>query len=548
MIRTILVDDEMLARNYIRGLVDWERHGFDIVGEASNGFEALTLIEEVSPQLVLADIHMAGMDGVALCKRLSELGGDVRTIVLSSYDNYDYVRETLRHGAVDYLLKHRVDGPGLTALLTKVKDEIERSNRLRREETYLEKHWKLMNLELSRKYAKDLALGTEEELGRAIQYFANLSPIGARNLMLGVMQLANYALFTEQLATQEKMKLSRSVADLCHQQFDELNGIVSDLEQGKFLFLFSFEREKSEYAMRQRLHACTQRIERSLLSLMNVKAVFGAFQPMRDVEGVRAVYERADASLAEKQQLRWIDVGASAVGRQPAFTLGLGEERELQLALERGDEAKTRSLLRGIFEAIRSRGATVQSIQLTVGELVSLAEKVWRKSGGKEATFYEGAYLTRSDLSRADRLDDIRNWTLSLFDALLGKLPRDLSDEGDSAYVKAAKSFVRRHYRDNVSLEHAAEHAGITASYLSRLFKQQAGVNFTEYLNQVRIEQAKQLIRDGQGTVKMKQIYKDVGFSSYNYFFKVFKDIVGMTPNSYANGAERRESGDGEAR
>jgi two-component system response regulator YesN len=133
-------------------------------------------------------------------------------------------------------------------------------------------------------------------------------------------------------------------------------------------------------------------------------------------------------------------------------------------------------------------------------------------------------------------LDDIQAWTQRLFESLLQKMSSNDMGNPHSTYVSATQKYVRQHYKHNISLEQASVNVGITPSYLSRLFKQETGINFTDYLNQVRIEHAQQLIRLGNN--KMKQIYKDVGFSTYNYFFKVFKDIVGMTPYTYAKQVE----------
>jgi len=91
--------------------------------------------------------------------------------------------------------------------------------------------------------------------------------------------------------------------------------------------------------------------------------------------------------------------------------------------------------------------------------------------------------------------------------------------------------YIKLHYKDNISLELVADHIGISSSYLSRLFKEEMNCGFTEYLNRVRIKTAQLYIESGE--YQIKEIYEKVGFSSYNYFFKVFKDTTGATPHRY---------------
>ncbi|MCI3920900.1 response regulator [Paenibacillus sp. TRM 82003] len=536
MIKVLLVDDEWLARSYVKGLLDWEKHGFIICGEAGNGFEAIEAVERHSPEVVIADVHMAGMDGVALCRALEERENTPKVIMLSSFDNYEYVRDTLRSGAVDYLLKHRVDASSLLDLLGKVKGELERERKRKQGDDYLTENWNELQMELSHSYAKALVLGPEEERRKAEAYFAKLSPIGTQNMQLGVMEIVNFLLLTEHYTEEQTNKFVRSIVDVCRQGFQETNGFVVDLERGKLLLWFSYGEQRSESAMQQQYRLCLQRIEQALRSYLNLRVSFGTGPVVHGVSGIPAAYASCCRSLAERRALQ-LGGGIAGEAVDDAFTLSLQQERDLLAAIEQADAEKVSFLLEKLFAAMMERRATSRSIQMTVSELINLSEKVWRKSGEPAGHFYEGAFLSRAELGSVERLDEIRAWTDQWFATLLRKLPKEAA-EGSSSYVRAAKTFVRRRFRDNVSLEQAAEHVGITASYLSRLFKQEIGVNFTDYLNQVRIEYAKQLIQDGNG--KMKEIYGDVGFASYNYFFKVFKQIVGTTPNAYAKRTERR--------
>ncbi|WP_297566821.1 response regulator [uncultured Faecalibaculum sp.] len=101
----LIVDDEYLIRQGVEFMIDWEKEGFTIIGKAANGREALELAQSRHPDLVISDIVMPEMDGMELTSRLQEICPDTQVIILSSYSEFDYVRNTLTHGAADYILK-----------------------------------------------------------------------------------------------------------------------------------------------------------------------------------------------------------------------------------------------------------------------------------------------------------------------------------------------------------------------------------------------------------------------------------------------------------
>lgn len=106
MFRVLIVDDEMLVRTNLKMMLDWEKNGFTIYGEASSGVEALKLIEKLQPDIILSDVKMPGMDGLQLSMEVNQKYRKIKMIMLSNYDDFDLVKGTLQNGALDYILKH----------------------------------------------------------------------------------------------------------------------------------------------------------------------------------------------------------------------------------------------------------------------------------------------------------------------------------------------------------------------------------------------------------------------------------------------------------
>jgi CheY-like chemotaxis protein len=127
----LIVDDEAVFRASIRGMLDWGGHGFHICGEADSGLTAKQLIETLRPEIVITDICMAEADGLALITLIRDHYPQIQVIALSGYDNYEYVRESLKKGVVDYLLKHRLNSETLLGALRSAEQRLSRRDRRR---------------------------------------------------------------------------------------------------------------------------------------------------------------------------------------------------------------------------------------------------------------------------------------------------------------------------------------------------------------------------------------------------------------------------------
>lgn len=530
MYKVLLAEDEVLVRNYLRTLIPWETHGFVICGEATNGQAAVELIRDMKPDIVITDIHMPGMDGIALSKHIEANEPDIKLIVLSSYDTFSYVRETMKSGAIDYLLKHALEKDALLEVLGKARKEIEKVSRDNENRERVQRNWQTV----ARNYVKELVLGMEDRIEIIEDYFRHSTEVRIDHLMVVTMQVGNFPMITANYSEIERNQYVRSIHDLCRQSLgDARNGIVAHIEQGKFAFLLFFPNQRGESGMLQRASVDTKRIEQALYTYLNVQVAYGMSAVGHRLSQVHAMYRHAGEQLEYNLLQQYSGVrtaGAKAEGVD-ILTLTIEQEKELLAAVDYADHPKVRAILADIFESLRKPSVNSYSIQAVVSELIQIANKVWSKSGvqGDVDEEERASALPRERLREKVHLNDIEAWVQSRYTRLLDKLAqRKLA--GVNPYVKQAMKFVRERYRDHLSLELAAEAAGISAPYLGKLLKEEVGVSFPEFVNRHRVEMSKQRIESGR---KIKEVFEDVGFSSYNYYFKVFKDVEGMTPQTY---------------
>ncbi|GGD78559.1 helix-turn-helix domain-containing protein [Paenibacillus nasutitermitis] len=526
MLNVLLVDDEALALTHLRRIIDWEKHGFQLCGEAHGGQEAVEMIESLMPQIVIADIDMAGMDGVALSRYVHErCGGRIKLVMLSSYDNYEYVRETMKNGAADYLLKHRLEADGLLELLNRLKEDIRMSEAMPQGLAFMERNWSSLNQGLAQTYLRSLVLGLEIDTARAEEYFRHLSPLGVGRMVVTVLQVSTLPDPLGQRAPAETAQRSKAVLDVMRQCVDQgERGIAADVGEGRYVLLFSFPDERSEHAIGQRVRACLKRLADMLRLYVNASLSYGIGPVSSRFDRLAADYKTALLSMGGVQPREALP---QAVG--PATGVTLRQEKALIAAVEQAGASGCAIIVDEIFASLQGPHLK-HTLPHTVNELIQLADKIWFKSGRQADAYYAGEWPTRVELADPDKLAATAVWVKSLYAQLMDKLAA--GERHYSPYVQQAIVLIRSRFAEPISLEQASEQAGITDTYMGRLFRQETGTYFTDYLNRVRIEAAKQLI--ASGSYRVKQIYERVGFSSYTYFFKVFKSNVGMTPQEYA--------------
>lgn len=124
MIKVLIADDEYIMRQGLKYIINWEDEGYEIVGEASNGQEAFALTQELCPHIVICDIVMPVLDGVDFSQLIHENYPNIQLIILSGYDKFEYVKNTLMNGAVDYILKPTLTPDGMRSTLKKASERI----------------------------------------------------------------------------------------------------------------------------------------------------------------------------------------------------------------------------------------------------------------------------------------------------------------------------------------------------------------------------------------------------------------------------------------
>ncbi|OAS16417.1 response regulator transcription factor [Paenibacillus oryzisoli] len=542
--RVMIVDDELLARNQLCAMIDWEEYGYVLCGEAEDGLKALKLIQELQPHIVLIDINMPLMDGVALCRYVSEHNKDVSTIILSNFDNFDYVRDTLNSGAVDYLLKHRLNPESLLDVLERALNKLGKNLDT---ENMLDAAGKLEKGKTSNGDLESVIQQLAQTEGSALleeTAVAILKPY-ARNTVVLVMQMLHNVVLAEKHIGEDRSMFIRSIIELCRQLIGDVHkGCVAYTGHGSLLFILSYPEYRSETPILQSVQTFADKVSQTLQMIYTVSVAFGHSPVCHQIDKLPSYYRHAcdamDRKLTHLQSepsVRAAATGgggtgfavASPTGSTPMMALTIRQEKELLASILVCNTSQIDAIIDEVFITFIARSSGFPQLTFLIEEMINLAHRVGKKMG---VDVHWISVTTDSSLPKSSHLPEIQIWIKALYHRLVDDIKRLQTQGKYSKNVEEAMKLVHEHYLQGITLEEAAATIGITPSYLSRIFKEETGKSFTESINHFKIELSKQYIENGNQ--KFKEMYHRIGFNNYSYFFKVFKDIVGETPHSYA--------------
>lgn len=541
MLKTFLVEDEVVIREMIKKMIPWEQYGFELAGEAADGEMALPLILKSKPDLLITDIKMPFMDGLTLCRLVKKELPDIRIVILSGYDDFNYAKQAISIGVEDYLLKPITKNAFIERL-----EEIH--NRYEHEKTQRE-YYEKFRLEMQ-EYEKNASRDFFETLVRADSDLAELYRRADKLNLDIVAEAYNILIFTPDTSEgnynsyEECSDWEAEVQDKINTYF--LNHPVAILFRHQ-VFSYAILVKGQKDTIEKNTEECVKAIQDIMdqterrtdwfiavgksadrLSMLGhsyrtaVRA--NSFRYLYDghildYQSLEAQKENpSDSCREDSVQLRNVNINAL----NPAI---------LQKFLSSGLAEEVEDFIRDYFNAIG---------QEPMGSLV-FRNYVVLNVRFSVLSFLKKLGCDDSEIS-GQEMENIMGETGKTIEAAVaycGKILKKaiaLRDEnaGDQnrSVLKLAVDFIDHNYMDEeISLNKAAHVANVSANHFSALFSQNMGQTFTEYLTDLRMSKAKELLRCT--AMRSSEIAGEVGYKDAHYFSYLFKKTQGMTPSEY---------------
>lgn len=535
MLRLMIVDDELMARAKVKAaLVDFEDVYVD--QEAVNGEDALKQMQERQPDIVLVDMQMPVMDGSKFIRRAKQLYPNLAILALSGYEDYIYVRDSMKYGAIDYLLKHELTAKALRDGLNLCKAELQQ-NKYRQQED--------QQADRQRKDAQQLA--RRQGVLRLLQ--GNMTNPGETARICGfdcdhqmfqitVMQIDDFGQYEKnngRIATIMMNSIITSIAQEVINQYG--TGIIEPLENGMFAILLAFEKTLNyRYADdigRQFIHALGQ----NLAKYTNLTASFSVSSKVVPLQEISHVWQKALRNLSQKylKGKNTVISTDTAVETREFISLDEAEARTLTEMLAAANESESLAAVNKVFDHLIQGNASKPSCQIICIELLNmLLHSVSEAPLNKEIKHMQER--CKQEILNHDNIEQSRQALLAATSSTVRFLLERRQLKHYSRHTVKAIEYIQEHYREDVSLDTVALHLNVNKSYLSRTFSADCGISLTEYVNTFRLDQAQRLLESG---LSIAETAPAVGINNVPYFFKLFKRYTGRTPKSYHHKDEK---------
>lgn len=533
--RLLIAEDELWLRKRLVSTIDWSSYGISEVYEAEDGGEALEIALKEKPDIVITDIRMPELSGIDLMKKLNENSIFSKMIVVSGYDDFEYAQGALRMGAINYLLKP-VDEE---ELLDSVKRCVEELKKEKNKETVFDKQSAASEMLMEHIY-EDLIFETSEKRTEELLQKLSRKEIGFPFQSAAVvnMQVREHTFFVNDKVKSDMWSvyqwLRRNLQEDCYEcQYLDMRGsqIV--------LLLFG---DDLEAKFMERVENWVQLILEALQKKLNISLFMAAGDVTDDFSGIHRSYEMAQKKIKEKraEEKRILALRNQETEQElnTRFDDVYGEYdfKLLIKEIRNGDSEKAQTELQAILQSSsrRLQSADMMKLQLfymnfinrIAGACLPECEAYADELAMQCMTVMRELIYIGSDTIVTEMWDCLRKFVEKLVEVY-----QENNGKRKHWMIDQVLQYVEENYNTALSTRDIAGRFFMNTSYFSKLFHEQMGCTFSNYLINVRVEKAKMMLT--QTNMKLYDIAEAVGYTNVQYFSTIFKEKEGLTPSAF---------------
>ncbi|ANF98309.1 response regulator transcription factor [Paenibacillus bovis] len=501
MFKVMIVDDEPAIREGLKTIVDWDAIGFEVAETAANGREALQKYERIRPDLMIMDIRMPGMSGLEVIEQLRENKlRQAHVLILSGYADFEYARRALGYGVDGYLLKPV--------------DEQEMEEELRRVYRTLEQE-RRVNVHRSE------PVPVHEVVEQMLLSSSGKEQLKAENLLQ--LDWNWYQIILVELREgrgKPSEGLARSFRQLSDGWTADAKTVV--FRAGSYLGILT-GREVTTDSLQQ--------LREQLIALEpeGCQVYLAAGEAVKDKSLIHDSYEQAESLMAQRF---W--AGESGIlAAEPARADGEGTvplagewADRLYYAVDIRSTDAVGRVLEELITACRSAMLSEHDTKSLCSHVLSLALSRLPGSIAGSGPAVQKCLSLIPELYALSTAGQIIRLVLQH----IGELLQSMDGGSHESVMKQMTDFIRRHYSDNLKLEMLAEIFNYNSAYLGKMFKTYTGESFNHFLDQVRLDNAKEMLAQG---MKVHKVAAQVGYANVDYFHSKFKKYTGISPSAY---------------
>jgi len=519
MYNLIIVDDEKRVRKALKMSINWDKYNIKVIGEAEDGDLALELIKKHQVDIIITDIYMARMDGLNLIKEAQKTIPNVKSVILSGYDNFDYVQKAIRNKAFDYLLKP-IQFDKLEEIIDKLVKKIQTEREKQNNYEIYQKQLEQFKPVIKERYL-DYLLANRLSYSKMKEEndYLNLN-LNDQNFVVMSVEFKCKIKAIERLGIKETYK---------NELLKEYKKEIIDNYPDKYIIILNYSENKNESTIYKKLLQTARQIINYTQNIFNRKITIGIGNLYKNPNQISNSFKEANEALeyqllygSEKVYL-FKDINPQH-NRELNYPFRI--EEEIISFIRLGDHSNLNEKINKFFAfhnnlEQKSPGQIKRScLQL----IYSLSKKAVEWNTYLEISKLEGI------IHNCYNIDELKKHIAEFTSQILINIQNKQKKEKDH-YIKSVCKYINNNYNHDLSLDDIADYVYLSPNYLANVFKERMGQTIISYLTETRMKKAKELLLNSQ--LKVYEISKKVGYNSSNYFSQVFKKHTGNSPLEY---------------
>ena len=498
MNQVIIVDDEPMIREGLRSLIPWEQYGFSVIDIAKNGKEAFELYQRVKPDLMIVDIRMPEMGGLALIDLIREHDTKIHFIILTGHADFSYAQKALSSRVDGYLLKP-LDEDELIDLLIQIRTELQRHNAIN------------LLQEKDQLWQRDLLI--KETLSE---------PIDAKNLMTFYDKWKDHGLQEDRY---------RIILVTVPESMDKVHAALSSIaNEKKDAIPFSICTFNGVILFNEAIHT-----EKKVAAYIQTTKGYGAIgATVTDPADLYQSYEEAQFLLKQTflfEEATFItkDLIADLQEHELEIVTELSMDdyvESLSITITLGQTESCQSQLQEFTNELIRRKYDSQQIKKNIVHLYSMVINRLVLNDSRKLKSIESTQFSTSQIYDQHHVHAITEAVSDRFTELI----HHVYSGGKETTIKKMVDLIKQQYDQNLRLESLADLLNYNSAYLGKLFREHTGEYFNTYLDKVRIENGKKLLVNGY---KVYEVSEKIGYKDVDYFHRKFKKYVGISPRTF---------------
>lgn len=537
MYKLIFADDEEEVRKGILEKIPWKELGFEVIGEAANGIEALEIAEKIVPDIVITDIKMPFMDGIKLCEKIKKRFRTAKVVILTGFDEFEYAQKAIKLSVDEYVLKP-ISSMELIEILSKMKIKLDEEAIQKKDFETLRDNYKKSLPILKEKFLDSLILNKLSKEDIVLKANAYDIDINFNSFIVSVINMDIKNILSEndsEHSINEKELINFAALNISEEILDKEEKHIMFTNSSYIIIIFCFNDTNKTKYIKKYLYILEQ-IKNSIEKYIKAIASIGVGMIVSDITNIRLSYEGAVSALdyrfifGNNKPIYIEDVEPQCTNK---LTFDEQKERSLLSALKIGNSHEIESIIHNLFIEISNAKASFKEYNIYLLEMLTAILKAARDLNIDMDKIFGNNYNPFVEIYKFNNLQDVENWVFSISQAIKDSI---LVERQDSCKMLVEKSteYINENYGDSeLTIDKLCRHLHISPNYFSTIFKKETKQTFVNYLTNIRLEKAKELLKTT--SLKTFEIARKVGYSEPNYFSYSFKKNLSISPSEYRN-------------